>query len=63
MSESEAYMGHMENLTQSVTRLEAIEQDVDQITPLVRSGLESLKVCAERLAKVREECAELKSLL
>ena len=63
MSESQEYMAHMENLTRSVTRLEAIEQDVDQITPLVRSGLESLKICADRLAKVREETAELKSLL
>jgi exonuclease VII small subunit len=63
MSQSEEYMGHMENLSQTVARLEAIEQDVDQITPLVRSGLESSKVLAERLAKVREECAELKKLI
>jgi len=63
MSESEAYMTHMARLTDVVGKLEAIEQDVDQVIPLVRSGLEAVKFCSERLKKVNEDFAELQSLL
>lgn len=62
MSKSENYMSHLNRVTSAVEQLDAGEQDIDKVLPLVQSGFESLKFLSDRIKAVEEGLAEMDSL-
>lgn len=60
MAKTENYLAMYEVLSNAASTLENMEvPDVDEVMPLVTKGIGALKVCQERIQKVRLQLSEI----